>query len=165
MHDHPDWGLSWGVLGVSLLMLLLSSTLVFYFIPTQSWRIWGTNLKRAEVSNIWDNNYSLICKIGTQSTEIYVFISSVPFSLSFCNTFFVENLVCARQAGCWFLEIQQGADTAPVFWMFTQQWSMNSPLMPWGREGCEGVGQIIVGGRVGRLGLCGTWNAVSRQER
>lgn len=57
------------------------------------------------------------------------------------------------------------ADTAPVFQMFIQQWSLNSPLMPQGPEGCEGVGQIIAAGGVGRLELCGIQSALSRQER
>lgn len=57
------------------------------------------------------------------------------------------------------------ADTAPVFQMFIQQRSLNSPLKPRGPEGCEGVGQIIIAGGVGTLELCGIQSALSRKER
>ena len=43
------------------------------------------------------------------------------------------------------------ADTAPVFQMFIQRWPLNSPLMPRGPEGREGVGRIIVAGEWGGL--------------
>lgn len=43
------------------------------------------------------------------------------------------------------------ADTAPVFQMFIQQWSLNSPLMPQGPEAVKVLGRSSLQGEWGGL--------------